>query len=115
MQILMVDRVVPFERRHGLVSDDDHTAEIVNTGPPHVAEKRMAKIMKHYMGKPRLPTGRLECPPNGTNAPASISEYVRHAVPLTIQVDCSVPERLGQLFCHGYESSLLRLRILGAQ
>ena len=68
MQILMADRAVPFERRHGLVSGDGHTAEIVNTGPPHVADERMAKIMKHHIGEPRLPTGRLECPPHGTTA-----------------------------------------------
>jgi len=60
MQILVVDRVVPLERRHGFVPGDRHAAEVIDARPPHSRHKRMPQVVKNQIGDASLPTRRLE-------------------------------------------------------
>src|SRR5262245_44327447 len=73
----------------------------------------MAEVMKHGVVNACRTTGRLKRPTHRANPSACIGEHIGHALAALIQVDCSVSERLRQLFCQWDGAAFPRLRVFG--
>jgi hypothetical protein len=59
-EVMLIDRMVPTKRGHGLMAGDLHSGEGIHVRPEEMGRRRMAQVVKASVGESPLPARPLE-------------------------------------------------------
>ena len=88
LQIVPIDRVMPLEHFHGLMSCGCHYPKMVHPSPSYVHDKGMSKIMNYCPSDPRPLTICFKGTSDGPDGFAAISEYLTHPPIILSKINC---------------------------